>query len=73
VAVMADPMKPKLKPPGWKLLKLKCCVLLSNLAFKFNLRCYIQGSGSLEMIQIIQKCGGSLKDSFLDEAGVFRV
>jgi T-complex protein 1 subunit beta len=27
----------------------------------------LKGSGNLEMIQLIQKCGGSLKDSFLDE------
>jgi hypothetical protein len=33
-------VKPKLKPPGPKRLKLKCDVLLSNFAFKFNLRRY---------------------------------
>jgi len=38
--VHVDPIKPKLKPPGCKLLKLKCDVLLSNFAFKFNLRRY---------------------------------
>ena len=38
--VQVDPMKPKLKPPGSKRLKLKCGVLLSNFAFKFNLRRY---------------------------------
>ena len=31
-------MKPKLKPPGSKRLKLKCDILLSTSAFKFNLR-----------------------------------
>ena len=31
---------PKLKPPGTKRLKLKCDVLLSTSAFKFNLRRY---------------------------------
>jgi len=41
-AVQVDPMKPKLKPPGTKRLKLKCDILLSTLAFKFNLRRYIQ-------------------------------
>jgi len=39
-AVQVFPIKPKLKPPGTKRLKLKCDVLLSNYAFKFNLRCY---------------------------------
>jgi len=33
-------MKPKLKPPGIKRLKLKCDKLLSSFAFKFNLRRY---------------------------------
>ena len=36
-------MKPKLKPPGTKRLKLKCDILLSTSAFKFNLRRYSQG------------------------------
>jgi hypothetical protein len=31
-------MKLKLKPPGTKRLKLKCDVLLSTFAFKFNFR-----------------------------------
>ena len=33
-------MKPKLKPPGTERLKLKCDILLSTSAFKFNLRRY---------------------------------
>ena len=33
-------MKPKLKPPGTKRLKLEYDGLLSNFAFKFNLRRY---------------------------------
>ena len=33
-------MKPKLKPPGSKPLKLMCDILLSIFAFKFNLRRY---------------------------------
>jgi hypothetical protein len=40
--VQVEPIKPTLKAPGIKLLKLKCDVLLSNYAFKFNLRYYIQ-------------------------------
>jgi hypothetical protein len=35
-------MKPKLKPPGTKRLKLQCDILLSTSAFKFNLRHYIE-------------------------------
>jgi len=38
--VQVDPMKPKLKPPGAKRLKLKFVILLSTSAFKFNLRRY---------------------------------
>jgi len=39
-AVQVDPMKPKLKPPGAKRLKLKCDILLTTAPFKFNLRRY---------------------------------
>ena len=40
-----DPIKPTLKPPGTKHLKLKCEILLSTSAFKFNLRRYTLGRG----------------------------
>jgi len=39
-------MKPKLKPPGTKRLKLNCDILYSNSAFKFNLRRYSPGSSA---------------------------
>jgi len=39
-AVQVDPIKPNLKPPGTKRLKLKYDTLLSNVAFKFNMRRY---------------------------------
>ena len=39
-AVQVDPIKPKLKPPGTERLKLNHGVLLSTLAFKFNLHRY---------------------------------
>ena len=42
-AVQVDPMKPKLKPPGTKRLKLEYDGLLSNFGFKFNLRRYTVG------------------------------
>ena len=39
-AVQVDPVKPKLKPPGTKRLKLKGDVLFSSVAFKYDLRRY---------------------------------
>jgi hypothetical protein len=39
--VQVDPLKPKLKAPETKLLKLKCGKLLSSFGFNFNLRRYI--------------------------------
>jgi hypothetical protein len=39
-AVQVDPLKPELKPPGTKRLKLKYDVRLSKSAFKFNMRRY---------------------------------
>jgi len=38
--VHVDPIRPRLKAPGSPHLKLKCGDLLSNFAFKFNLRRY---------------------------------
>jgi len=38
--VQVDPIKPTLKPPGSKRLKLEDEKALSNFAFKFNLRRY---------------------------------
>jgi hypothetical protein len=40
-------MNPTLKAPGTKRLKLKCDVLLLNIAFKFNLRRYPEGVATL--------------------------
>jgi hypothetical protein len=41
--VQVDPIEPKLKPPGTKRLKLKCELLLSSSAFKFNwCRCSLE-------------------------------
>jgi len=39
-AVQVDPIKPTVKAPGSKRLKLKCDEPLSNFAFKFNMRPY---------------------------------
>ena len=38
--MQVDPIQSKLKPPGIKRVKLNCDILLSNSAFKFNLRRY---------------------------------
>ena len=40
--MQVDPIKPKLKAPGTKRLKLKYDKLLSSSAFKFNLHRYIK-------------------------------
>jgi hypothetical protein len=42
-AVQVDPIRPTLKPPRSKRLKLALDKLLSNFAFKINLRHYTQG------------------------------
>jgi len=44
-AVQVDPMKPTLKAPGTKRLKLKCDVLHPNFAFNFKLRRYTGAAG----------------------------
>ena len=43
--MQADPIKPMLKAPRTNPLKLKHDELLSNVAFKFNLRRYSKGGG----------------------------
>jgi len=42
--VQVGPIKPKLKPPVSKRLKLKSDILLSTSAFKLNLRRYSEAS-----------------------------
>ena len=41
--MQVDPVKPALKAPGIKRLKLEFDEPLSNFAFKFNLRCFSWG------------------------------
>jgi hypothetical protein len=43
-AVQVDPIKPTLKTPGINRSKFNYDVLQSNVAFKFNLRCYIKAA-----------------------------
>jgi len=48
--VQVDPIKPKLKPPGTKRLKLNCDILLSTCALKSNMRHYSKVERSWEGI-----------------------
>jgi len=52
-AVQLDPIKPELKPPGTKRLKVKCDMLLSNSAFKLNLRRYIMNEMLRQLTQTL--------------------
>jgi hypothetical protein len=59
-------MKLKLKPPGTQRLKLKCDMLLSLSAFKFNLRRY-----KVDELRRVLQCGASAseKESLLGDKG----
>jgi len=48
--MQVDPVKPKLKLPGTKRLKLNCGEPLSKMAFKFNLRRYIMMGKAREAV-----------------------
>jgi hypothetical protein len=48
--VQADPIKPTLKAPGTKGLKLKYDELVSNFAFKCNLRRYIKAANRMHLV-----------------------
>jgi hypothetical protein len=54
-------IKPKLKPPGNKRLKLTCGVLLSHFAFKFNLRRYSK-AGAPDLARLLSSAGAHLAD-----------
>jgi hypothetical protein len=54
-AVQVDPMKPNLKPPGRKHLKLKCNILLSTSAFKFNLRRHNKEYQNAQLVEKIER------------------
>ena len=59
-----DPVRPKLKPPGTKRLKLNCDILLSTSAFKFSLRRYTEVfADNLEGVAAIHS---TLLDAFVD-------
>ena len=67
--MQVDPIKPRLKAPGTKGLKLNYDALLSNVAFKFNLRRYMQAEGGAlpveeagsvrGLLAALGGCGGS--------------
>jgi hypothetical protein len=48
-AVQVDPIKPKLKPPITKRLKVECDILISTSTFKFKLRSYNKEKRSTRM------------------------
>jgi hypothetical protein len=47
---LIDPIKPVLKPPGTKHLKLKCGMLPSTSAFEFSLRRFNKGWEEAEAV-----------------------
>jgi len=60
--VQVDPIKPTLKAPGIKLLKLKCDKPLSKFGFKFNSRRYIEGVELIETSEV-GRCRLTLSNS----------
>jgi len=59
-AVQLDPIKPKLKAPGTKRLKLEYDYLLSSFAFKINLRRYTVAAAH---VAAFMASAGSLLDA----------
>jgi hypothetical protein len=55
--VQVEPIKPTLKAPGIKLLKLKHDEPLSNVAFKFNLRRYTKVQDEIARgLRVVGRC-----------------
>ena len=44
--MQVDPVTPKLTPPGTKRLKLRCDILVSTSAFKFDVRRYMKAAAA---------------------------
>jgi len=59
--VQVDPIKPNLKAPGTKRLILKYDGLLSNFAFKFDLRRYTAAVASAYLSRVRE--GSALKST----------
>ena len=53
--MQVDPIKPKLKPPETKCLKLKCDGLHSTFAFKFNLRRFMQETSKKLIARLVSE------------------
>jgi len=66
--VQLDPVKPTLKAPGTKHLKLKCDEPPSNFAFNFNLRRYIE-----ELRNKLSSGGDEISDDLIQVGFRFRV
>ena len=68
-AVQVDPIKPKLKAPGTKRLKLNCGMLLSTCGFKFSLRCYTKGhAAASNNLALCYEEGRGVPEQSLDRA-----
>jgi len=72
-AVQVDPIRPKLKAPGTKRLKLKYDKLLSRFAFKFKLRHYTMTMDptSAKLLQQVEDNKEELAKASVDENGEF--
>jgi hypothetical protein len=62
-------MKPTLKPPGIKRLKLMLGHPLSNFAFEFNLRCYTMARTYMSVEEVVAvaeagRCAGATECLF---------
>ena len=55
--MQVDPIKPTLKPPGPKRLKLKCDEPLSKFAFKVNSRRHSTVLRSAAALALLAACG----------------
>ena len=66
-----DPIKPTLKAPGTRLLKLKCDILVSTSAFKFNLRRYNKpGADDVVVVYSRQHQRAALGRRLFNDAGL---
>jgi cysteine synthase A len=61
-------MKPKLKPPGSKRLKLKCVVPLSGTAFKLNVRRYTMMAAYGAAVERVRPVSIAHRDHFVNVA-----
>ena len=67
--MQVDPIKPMLKPPGAKHLRLKYDELLSSFAFKFNLRRYNQYHANRQPQEALQTYQTIVKNKSFSQSG----